>query len=225
LAEAPLHLARIRKSGKGHILCAALSPSGGHVAFSDARRVRLFSLAAAASPEELANGAAAAAAGTPNGKAAGVPEDPSLLRVAKRDLPASLPAACQLAFTWDSCQLIAASPDGRIHVIDIESGSVVRTFEEACTTGGGAMGAGLSTTPSSAAAAAAAATAARGAASSLHCLSPAVSLLKTSPDGQWLAAGNRSAVYLYHLEALRYHARLPALEVRKQRRNILQWSE
>lgn len=200
VASAPQHLARIRKSGKGHLLSAAISPSGAHVAFSDSSRVRLFTVGAEGGEQ--------------------TDPDPSLLRVRKRQLSASLPAAAHLAFTSDSAQLVLASPQGRILVVDVESGDIVRSFEEACpspksSTAAPVKGADtplvrLDSCPIRSQRARSASSPA-GAPSAALVGSPVISL-EVSTDGQWLAAATRQTVHLYNLESMRYHGRLPPLE-------------
>lgn len=159
LADAPKHLARIKSGRKGFLLSAALSPSGLLVAFSDTQRVRLYALDAASND------------------------------VTKRRVAPAVPAAAQLAFSSDSKHLIAASACGTVTVLDVDTGNVARTFEEA-----------------------------RGAtdraATSLAAVAAPVTSLQCSVDGQWLAAAGPQEVHLFDLEGMRYHGRLPAVEVR-----------
>jgi U3 small nucleolar RNA-associated protein 4 len=189
-AGAPRHLARVVNRGGAFVMAAALSADGGRIAFSDAHRVRCFSVAGG---------------GGGGGGAAPV--------VAPLRLPADLPPAAHLAFQPGSNALVCTAVDGTVRLVrlpadDAQDGAADGAPAEAAAQRAGEVvhtirelhdlryrmwykrDRGRS--------------AARRAAPALG-----QGLAALSPDGRWLAAAVRGRVHLLCLNTHRVAAQLP----------------
>lgn len=180
----PVHLARIANRSGRHILAAAISRDGSRVAFSDAVSTRLLSVTGATSSVATNHVGCQLNGGDSGGSGGG---DVTFRR---QPLPDGLPSAHLLCFGAAASQLMAASGDGTIAVVDLEAQRVVCRFpasaraprDEAASGGGSGGG-----------------QAARAA------LQPPLAALAVSPTGDMLAAAGPGAVHFFRFDPCSPH--------------------
>ncbi|CAM6083883.1 unnamed protein product [Calypogeia fissa] len=156
----PELVARIKSKSAEHICCSAISSNGRYVAFSDRLKPRLYKL----EPEKLG------------------PQSSKKTRgVAKKNLPASIPAAQSIQFTHDNTRLLLGRPH-QILVVDVEDAKVVHSFHVDAPVTSGEWTTGLSP----------------------------LKLMCTSADSQWVAAITSSGhVHVFNLETMKHHWSTP----------------
>lgn len=174
----PVHLARIANRSGRHILAAAISRDGSRVAFSDAVSTRLLSVTGATSTVATNHvGCHLNGGGSGSGGGGGV-------SFRRQPLPDGLPSAHLLCFGAAASQLMAASADGTIAVVDLEAQRVVCRFpasaraprDEAASGGGG------------------------GGQAARAALQPPLAALAVSPAGDMLAAAGPGAVHFFRFD-------------------------
>ena len=168
-----MHLARIANRSGHHILAAAISRDGSRIAFSDASHTRLLRVAGAA-PEldgnHVGNGVGHSSSHGGSGGGGGV-------TFRRQPLPKGLQPAHQLCFGARG-ELVVASADGTICIVDLEERRVVGRFPASARTPADEGGGG-------------------GPVAARAALQPPLAALAVSPAGDMLAAAGAGAVHFF----------------------------
>ena len=128
LTALPTHLARIKKTGIDHIICGALSPDGGRLAFSDQAGLHVYELPSVAAARTNTDADAQAdeidmTASSPSKsqQAAGGQAERKLVHLA---VPEGLPTFHELQFRPHSSQLVGLTAQGNLLVVDMDTAEV-----------------------------------------------------------------------------------------------------
>lgn len=128
LTALPNHIARIKKTGKDHIICGALSSDGSRLAFSDPSGLHVYELPAdAASTDDGGSAAAsqqAAGVAASHNKSQQVAEGQSRHKLMRLTVPEGLPTFHELHFRPQSSHLIGLTAQGCLLLVDMDTAEV-----------------------------------------------------------------------------------------------------
>lgn len=128
LTALPTHIARIKKTGKDHIICGALSSDGSRLAFSDQSGLHVYELPAdAASTDDggaETNPQQAAGIAAGHNKPQQVAEGQSRHKLMRLTVPEGLPTFHELHFRPQSSHLVGLTAQGSLLLVDMETAEV-----------------------------------------------------------------------------------------------------
>jgi len=128
LTALPTHLARIKKTGTDHIICGALSPDGGRLAFSDQAGLHVYKLPSEATAHTDTSADAQAeeidvTASSPS-KSSQAAERQAERKLVHLAVPEGLPTFHELQFRPNSSQLVGLTAQGSLLVVDMDTAEV-----------------------------------------------------------------------------------------------------